>query len=212
MRLPWTILAVYTAIASLALGQGTTTPATNQTDKSRTVESQGEPGLTAELDADPQISNLRISVEEQQVRLSFRLVDAFGDHLKRRIDSGLYSGFMFDFQLVRARKSWFNTSLESGSLQVVAMYNAVTREYLINLRYNGDLIDSRVVQDVAELEEALTVFEDLTVFSVEELNPRLRLRVRVRAQLGTRTVFFFIPRTLHTDWSESGTFRLADLQ
>jgi len=68
------------------------------------------------------------------------------------------------------------------------------------------------VQDVGDLENALTGFEDLNVFSVEGLNPQLRLQVRVRAELGTRTVFFFIPKTIHTDWAESGTFRLVDLE
>lgn len=162
--------------------------------------------------AEPRISDLDFRIEGQQLRLSFRLVDAFDDNLKKRIDSGLYSGFTFEFELVRDRKTWFNKSLDSGSLQVVAMYNAVTREYLINLRHDGDLIDSRVVQDVAELERALTEIDDLAVFSVAGVNPRQRLRVRVRAELGTRTVFFFIPNTVHTDWEESERFWLSELE
>jgi hypothetical protein len=218
MRFPRLILAVLAAAGSIALS--TVAPAQDeagrgsaQTDKSRTVEDRSPTGSPGDNDkSEPRVSDLRVAVEGQQVRLSFRLEDAFGDQLKRRIDSGLYSGFLFEFELVRARKSWFDKSLKSGRLQVSAMYNVVTREYLINLRHNGDLIDSRVVQDVGELEGALTGFEDLDAFSVAGLNPQLRLQVRVRAELGTRTVFFFIPKTLHTDWVESGTFRLVDLQ
>jgi len=213
MRFPWLILAAFAAGSTLALAQDEAARGAGQTDKSRTVEDRPPAAsLAASEKGGPRVSGLRVAVEGQQVRLSFRLVDAFGDHLKKRIDSGLYSGFLFEFELVRARKSWFDKSLKSGRLQVAAMYNVVTREYLINLRHNGDLIDSRVVQDVGDLENALTGFEDLNVFSVEGLNPQLRLQVRVRAELGTRTVFFFIPKTIHTDWAESGTFRLVDLE
>ncbi|MEE8524926.1 MAG: DUF4390 domain-containing protein [Thermoanaerobaculia bacterium] len=212
MRFQWLILAAFAAAGTLAEAQDEAAGGSAQTDKSRAVEDRLPAGGPAGEKGEPRVSDLRVAVEGQQVRLSFGLVDAFGDHLKKRIDSGLYSGFLFDFELVRARKSWFDKSLESGRLQVVAMYNAVTREYLINLRQNGDLIDSRVVQDVGELEDALTRFDNLNVFSVEGLNQQLRLQVRVRAELGTRTIFFFIPKTIHTDWAESGTFRLADLE
>ncbi len=212
MRFSWLILVALAAAGTVALAQDGTAREPGQTDKSRTVEGRipvVSPVATEK--GEPRVSDLRVAVERNQVRLSFRLVDAFGDHLKKRIDSGLYSGFLFDFEIVRARKSWFDKNVMSGRLQVVAMYNAVTREYLINLRHNGDLIDSRVIQDVGELENALTRFDDLNAFSIEDLKPEQRLQVRVRAELGTRTVFFFIPRTVYTDWAESGTFRLKDL-
>lgn len=163
-----------------------------------------------EWTGDPRITDVRIAFDNQQIKLSFKLLGALDDDLRKRLDSGLPTGFMFEFQLVRTRKSWFDKSVDSGTLQVTAMYNAVTREYLINFKHDGNLIDSRVVKDSAELETAMTEFIDLPVFSIEGKNPQQRLRVRVRAELGTKTVFFFIPSTVHTDWAETRKFRLRE--
>ena len=90
------------------------------------------------------------------------------------------------------------------------MYNAVSRQYLINFKHDGSLIESRVVKDLAELEAALTELESFPVFSTEGKNPRQRLKARVRAELRTKTVFFFIPSTVDTDWAETRKFRLRE--
>ncbi len=163
-----------------------------------------------EWTGEPRITDVRIAFDKQQIQLSFKLLGAFDDNLRKRLDSGLPTSFTFDFQLVRTRKSWFDKAVDSGTLQVTAMYNAVTREYLINFKHDGNLIDSRVVKDTAELEAAMTEFTAFPVFSTEGKNFQQRLRVRVRAELRTKTVFFFIPSTVHTDWAETRKFRLSD--
>ena len=90
------------------------------------------------------------------------------------------------------------------------MYNAVRREYLINFKHDGNLIESRVVKDAAELQAAMTELTDFPVFSTAGKNPQQRLKARVRAELRTRTIFFFIPSTVHTDWAETRKFRLTE--
>lgn len=151
------------------------------------------------------IEGVRVELAEQQVLLAFKLTNAFDENLQRRIQSGLPTGIVFDFELVRARKGWFNKDVESGTLQVVAMYNAVTREYLINYKHDGNLIESRVVREVEKLRAAMTEFSGLPVFSLVSRGGE-RLQVRVRAELGTRTLLFFIPTTLTTEWAESRLF------
>ena len=159
--------------------------------------------------SDPRVSIQELELDGPQVRLSFRLDNAFHDNLQRSIDSGLPTGFTFDFQLARPRRGWFNNTIESVSLQVDAMYNAITREYLINYRRDGSLIESRVVREPEELRRAMTEFTDFPVFSVEGRRTGQRLRLRVRADLGTGTILWFIPRTVSTDWA-SRRFRIAE--
>ena len=159
---------------------------------------------------EPRITDVRIAFEKPQIRLSFKLAGAFDADLRKRLDSGLPTTFSFDVELIRTRKSWFNKGVDSTTLQVNAMYNAVTREYLINFKHDGNLIESRVVKDAADLEAAMAEFDAFPVFSTEGKNIQQRLRVRVRAELGTKTVFFFIPSTIHTDWAETRKFRLRD--
>lgn len=159
---------------------------------------------------DPRITDVRLEVDDERVRLSFKLIDAFDERLRKRLDSGLPTGLTYELALVRSRKSWFDKSVDKSTLQVSAMYNVVTREYLINYKHDGTLIESRVVKDDDELLAAMTHFDDFPVFLVEGKNAQQRLRVRVRAELRTKTIFFFIPSTVHTDWAETRKFRLQE--
>jgi hypothetical protein len=161
-------------------------------------------------DDETRIEDVRLRLAENQVLISFRLAQVFDEELERRLESGLLTGFSFQIQLLRDRKSWFDTSVDSGRLRVDAMYNAVTREYLVNYRYDGKLIESRLVREPEELERAMTEFSDFPAFTLEGRAKTLRLQVRIRAILGTRTILFFIPRTQSTDWVESRKFQLEE--
>ena len=100
------------------------------------------------------------------------------------------------------------------TLQVIAMYNAVTREYLINFKQDGKLIDSRIARTREELEQAMTRFDKLTVFHVDDVkpNPRRRALVRARAELGSKTMLLIIPTRIETDWVKSEKFSLPSGQ
>ncbi|MEM7355631.1 MAG: DUF4390 domain-containing protein [Acidobacteriota bacterium] len=156
------------------------------------------------------ITDVRLAFDEQDVLLSFKLLGVFDDNFRRRLESGLPTSLKYEFELRRSRKSWFDKATQTGNLQVDAMYNAVTREYLINFKHDDQLIESRVVKDPAELLSSMTEFADFPVFSAEGKNPQQRFRVRVRSELRTRTIFFFIPSTVHTDWAETRKFRFAE--
>jgi hypothetical protein len=87
------------------------------------------------------------------------------------------------------------------------MYDAVSREYLVNRKLDGKLVESRTVSDVADLERELTRVDALPAFHLDGLPRSWRLLVRVRAELGSRTILSIIPATVQTDWSESRKFR-----
>ena len=154
------------------------------------------------------IVDLLTEVEEGKVLVSFALEGAVDEKLEQRIASGLATGIVFDFALVRVRKGWFNKNVKTGSLQVIVMYNAVSREYLVNYKHDGDLIESRLIRDLEELYAILTRIERLEIFSLAGLDGE-HLHVRVRAELGTRSILFFIPSIRATDWAESQRFRVG---
>ena len=68
------------------------------------------------------------------------------------------------------------------------MYNAVTREYLVNTKQGGRLIESRTVRDEDELERAMTVFESFPAFTLEADRDSSRFLVRMRVDLGPGAV------------------------
>lgn len=170
----------------------------------------GSEGAAAQNAAEARIGGLRVESAGGQLMVDFQLIGAFDAELQRRIDSGLPTALVYEIELLRAHRSFFDKSLAAGELQVIAMYNALTREYLVNFKHDGNLIFSKVVREPAELRKAMTEIVALPAFPVDPEWDEEKLQLRVRAELGTGTAFFFIPHTLRTEWTETAGFRLRD--
>lgn len=156
------------------------------------------------------ISDLSLNLEGAEVYLSFDLDIEFDEELLSRIQSGLPTGFDFQFVLGKEQRRWwwFDRDLAKSRLQVVAMYNAVTRDYLVNYKRNGELVESRTVRDVAELKTAMTSFREVLAFNLADLETRKMLVARVRAEVGSKNLFSLIPTTIKTDWAEARRFQI----
>jgi hypothetical protein len=153
------------------------------------------------------IENLQVTLEGDEVVAAFRLAGAFGEQLRERIQSGLPTGIVYELELLRDRKRWYDRGLADSTLQVVAMFNAVNREYLVNFKLDGRLVESRVLHDLAEVERAMTEISALPTFSLAGMPSSRRLLLRARAELGSRTWLLFIPTRVYTGWRESRKFR-----
>jgi hypothetical protein len=162
------------------------------------------------LAQEPAVTDLSITLSGFQIFAAFRLEGGFGPEIRERIDSGLPTGIVFDLELARDRKRWWDEVIDSTRLEVVAMFNAVTREYLVNTKHEGKLIDSRTVRDPAELEAMMTRFQAVPVFVLDEPSRRERYLVRARAELGTGNVLGFVPVMRSTDWVESNKVRFRE--
>lgn len=159
--------------------------------------------------AGPAIVDLVAGHEAGRVYLDFRLAGAFDRELLARLESGLPTTLVYELELLRDRKRWFDSGLDSATVRVTTMYNALTDEYLVNYEHDGELIESRLLHDRAELEPAMTSFVRLPVFTPPtNLETGRRMLVRVRAVLGAATVLGFVPTERSTDWVESNKFRL----
>lgn len=164
--------------------------------------------LLAPAAAEPHITGLEVAFDDVRVLLDFRLEEAFDQRFLERLEAGLPSGFVYRFQIVRARKVWFDNTLASGTLEVMATYDAVKQEYLVNYRQEGKLVRSRLVRNLEELEQAMTRFESEPVLSTEKIQGRRRLRMRMRAELGPKTLLLLIPSKITTPWVETPLFDL----
>jgi hypothetical protein len=160
--------------------------------------------------AEPRIVDLRIVVDGVQVLASFRLEDGVSGSLLERIQSGLPTGLAYELELACDRKRWLDDELDEARLEVVAMFNAVTREYLVNTKLDGKLVDSRTLRDPGDLERAMTAFTALPVFTIRDTCARERFLVRARVELGTGQWLGFIPVLKRTDWVESNKIRVRN--
>lgn len=162
--------------------------------------------LVAGTAAGAEIASLAVEVDGNLARLDLVLDGGFDAAFVERLESGLPTGLIYRFELLQDRR-WFDRELAAGALQVVAMYDAATRGYLINYKLDGKLIESRMVRELSEVEAAMTEIEDLPVFRLDDYPRAWRLLVRARAVVGSRTVLFFVPARAITPWKPSRKFR-----
>lgn len=165
-------------------------------------------GLAAAAARGPAIRDLAIARSGVQILVSFELVGGFDRELSARLDSGLPTGFVYDLELLRDRKRWSDALLERSRIEVVAMYNAVTGEYLVNTKQDGRLLSSRTVRERRELEAAMTRLQAQPVFTVDRPSPEERYLVRARVELAPGEVLGFIPVRRTSSWVESNKVRI----
>jgi len=163
------------------------------------------PALAAPL-VSPEVRDLQPTVADGEVQVSFVLAGAFDDGFLSRIQSGLPTTIAYEFELLRDRKHWWDDEIADATLEVVAMYNAVSQEYLVNFKRDGKLVESRLARTRGDLEAAMTRFERVPLFPVEGTDDA-RLLVKARAELGSRTLLNFIPVHITTDWAVTRKFR-----
>ena len=186
---PATLLILLAAAAALAL-----TLAAGAQDE---ADSAPDPAPGA-----PRIENLAVATQSGRILVSFELLDAIDDEMRERVQSGLPTELSFTLRLEHPRYWWFDRVFDKSTLQVVAMYNAVTREYLVNYKLDGQLIESRVVNDLPGLERAMTAIHSMPAFQLPEDAPD-RLQLTVRAQLGSKPFLFLFPNRIDTNWARS---------
>lgn len=163
---------------------------------------------SAVLSGEPGLEDILIREEQGQVLLSFRVERAWSAELEERLSSGLPTGFAFEVELRRDRKRWWDAHLDSCRLERIAMFNAVTGEYLLNTKRDGRLLGSQVLRDRQELREALTRVKSWAAFPVPSLPAGSRILVRLRMELEPRQLLGLIPLAHTTDWFESNKVRV----
>jgi hypothetical protein len=156
---------------------------------------------------DAAIHGLQVAMDSNRVLASFALTDAFDGPLAQRIDSGLPTSIVYEIELHKDRKRWYDNRIDRTTLEAVAVHDAVARTYNVHFKLDGELVESRTVRDREALQAAMTRIERMPVFTLGEETPEGRLIVKVRALLGSRTLLSFIPVSIHTEWKDSNKFR-----
>lgn len=173
--------------------------------------------LVAAAEDKPHLGSLNVAASSEEIGVSVQLRNGFDEELLERLDSGLPTELTYRFSLYKDRKRWFDGELAKTTYQVIAMYNAVSREYLVNYKHDGRLTETRVVRGLQELERAMSVLDQVPIFSLATLRPKVqrtvqrsRLLVKGRVELGSGTWLFVFPRTKETDSVRSGKFRIGE--
>lgn len=163
--------------------------------------------LASDAQAAAEISDFKVTVDGSRAMVSLKLERAFTSRLWERVGSGLPTSIVYRFLLEKDRKRWYDTQLQESTFEILATYDAVERQYAINYKLDGKLVESRTVHDPKELAAAMTRIDALPLFTLDRLPQRWRLLIKARAELGAKTVLALIPVNITTEWIESRKFR-----
>ncbi len=154
------------------------------------------------LAADPTIDNLTATAANGKVSAHFTLLNAFDRaEIVQGLQSGVPTSFGYVVEVYRARPKWFDEGIDRSHIEVIATFNSVTREYLMNYRRDRKLVRSETFTDLEKLEKRMTTIDEPDLFDIG--NQRAyKLRLRVKADVMRGWALYFIPWNFSTRWRD----------
>ena len=135
-----------------------------------------------------------------KVTVRFRLANAFErPETIQALQSGIPTAFTYVVEIYRDRPNWFDEGIARSHIEIIATFNSVTREYLLNYRLDRKLVRSETFTDLPTLEARMTTIEEPDLFDIGARRP-YKLRVRAKADFMRDYLLYFIPREMSTHW------------
>jgi hypothetical protein len=151
----------------------------------------------------PAIDGLTASAASGKVSVALTLKNAFAQpETVEALQSGVPTTFTYVVEIFRDRPNWFDDSIAHSEIEVIAAFNSVTREYLLNYRRDRRLVRSETFSDLQALERAMTNIAERDLFDIGGRKP-WKLKVRAKADLMRGWVMYVIPWELSTRWRET---------
>jgi hypothetical protein len=160
--------------------------------------------------AEAKIQNLAATALAGEVSVRFTMANAFADQERvQALQSGLATSITYVVEIFRDRPNWFDEGIQRARLEVIATFNSVTREYLLNYRRDERLVRSETFSDFQTLVKRMTTIEEPSLFSIGSRRP-YKLKVRVKADLGRGWLLYIIPWQSSTRWREGRVAAVAE--
>lgn len=154
------------------------------------------------LAADAKIEELTASASGGKVSVQFTLTNAFArEETIQALQSGMPTAFTYIIEIYRARPNWFDEGIGRSRIEIIATFNSVTREYLMNYRRDRRLVRSETFSDLATLQHRMTTINEADLFDIGNRRP-YKLRVRAKADLMRGWFLYFVPYEVSTRWRD----------
>ena len=149
---------------------------------------------------DPSIETLSAKATNRQVSVRFTMAHAFDrEQTIQGLQSGIPTTLTYVVEIFRDRPHWFDEGIGRARIEVIATFNSLTREYLLNYRRDHKLVRSETFNDLASLQKAMTTIDEPSLFDIGK-RPPYKLKVRVKADLMRGWLLYFIPWEFSTRW------------
>ncbi|MDP9360906.1 MAG: DUF4390 domain-containing protein [Acidobacteriota bacterium] len=149
---------------------------------------------------DPKIDALSAHAVNRQVNVRFTMAHAFDrEQTIQGLQSGVPTSLVYVVEIYRDRGNWFDEGIARVRIEVIATFNSLTREYLLNYRRDHKLVRSETFSDLPSLQRAMTNIDESALFDIGK-RPPYKLKVRVKADLMRGWLLYFIPWEISTRW------------
>jgi hypothetical protein len=128
-----------------------------------------------------------------RVLVSFELSQGFNEDVRAAIQSGLPTSITYDVELRKATSLWVDRLVGTARVTASVRFDNLTRRYQVSVMQDGRVEDSKVTDSEDAVQQALTVFSRLPLFSTTTLEPNAEYYVRVRAETRPRNTLFALP-------------------
>jgi Domain of unknown function (DUF4390) len=135
-----------------------------------------------------------------QLLVSFELPGGFTEEIRATIQSGLPTSFAYDFELRRGVPLWIDRTLAVATVVATVEYDNLTGRHRLSRSIDGRVEAALVTEDPATVEQWLTRFERLAIFSTADLETNAEYYVRVRARARPRSTWSILP------WDRGGAW------
>ena len=146
-------------------------------------------------------------VRDDQVLVSFELIDAYTEDVRAAVSSGLRTTFTYNVDLRMDVPFWADRTVATALVSITDEYDSLTGRHSLARRLDGRVIEAVVTQDEDVVREWFTTLERLPLCDTSRLQPNrdyyVRVSARSRPQVGSvlawadavrgQATFTFIP-------------------
>jgi len=142
-------------------------------------------------------------VREESIFVSFRVEGAFDETIAHDIETGLEVNFRYNIQLKQVRRMWPDRTTSQREIRTTVTYDNLTQRYSLTRMVDGEIDQTEVVADVAEMRRFMTTFESIRLFGVSEVTPNEEYYLRANGVMKEGNLLLLIP------WNQGAGWRTA---
>lgn len=122
---------------------------------------------------------IRPTVHDDHVLVSYELDDAYTDAVRDAISSGLRTTFTYELELRTKTAAWFDRVVASALVTVSDRYDNLTRRHSLTRTVDGRVQEEIVTDDEAVVRSWLTTGTRVPLCETSQLDPTRDYYVRV---------------------------------
>ena len=120
-------------------------------------------------------------VKDDQVLVSFELVNGLTDEIKAAIQSGLTTTFTYTVELRMDVPAWVDRTIGTATIASSVEYDNLKRQYMMGFRIDGRTEESRTTTYESDVRQWMTTVKHLALFKTSMLEPNRDYYIRVSA-------------------------------